>query len=353
MMKLGALSVVPSPYQRDLFRALADHDDVVLEVAYLEDAAPDSPWPREPLAPFESILPGRTFGNGRVRCHANSQLPDPHRFDAYIVNTALTALTTQRMLRRLKNHPNWFFWGELLRQNSGLKQLVQKQLAKPLSSANGIVAIGSRARDDYQTRFPNTRIEQLPYFCDLSEFVTASRTINPTPTFLFCGQMIARKGIDLLLDAFDQLRKSGTGAKLILAGRETSLTTNLSPDIELAGFQAPEDLPALFARADVFILPSRHDGWGVVINQAIGAGLPIISTSAVGAAVDLVEHGVNGLIVAPGEVAALTEAIRELADDPQKRQRMAQASAAKANDLTPETGAQRWVDLLRTNLARG
>ena len=346
-MRVGAISVVPSPYQRDLFRALANHPDVELEVAYLEEAAPDSPWPRQPLAPFESVLPGTTLGRGRVRSHANRQLPDPGRYDAYIVNTALTALTTQRMFRCLKSHPNWFFWGEILRQNTGVKHLVQNRLSSPLQTATAIVAIGSRARDDYQRRFPSCRIEQLPYLCDISKFRSAAPD-NPVPVFLFCGQMIERKGIDLLLDAFVRLQESGTRAKLVLAGRASSLTRNLPPEIELAGFQSPEDLPTLFARADVFVLPSRHDGWGVVINQAIGAALPVISTDAVGAAVDLVEHETNGLIVPPGEVAPLTEAIRKLAEAPLMRQRMAKASAEKARDLTPEAGARHWVDILKS-----
>jgi glycosyltransferase involved in cell wall biosynthesis len=348
-MKLGVLSVVPSPYQRDLFRALADMEEIELEVAYLEAAAPDSPWPVEMLAPFESILPGRTVGEGRVRCHANSKLPDPDRFDAYIVNTALTALTTQRMFRRLHRHPDWFFWGEILRRNRGLKSLVQNRLAKPLGSANAIVAIGSKARADYQSRFPAARVEQLPYFCDLSKF-GVKRTVNPSPVFLFCGQMIERKGIDLLLAAFRRIREEGIAAKLLLAGRETDLVDHpLHPDIELVGFQAPEDLPKLFARADAFVLPSRHDGWGVVINQAIGASLPIISTSAVGAACDLVKDGINGVIVPPGELEPLIDAMRRLAIDSALRQTMSEAASSLAQDLSPESGARRWLEILQTD----
>ena len=350
-MRVGILSVVPSPYQRDLFRALASQPEVEIEVAYLEDAAPDSPWPHEPLASYESILPGWTLGHGRVRCHCNHQLPDPCRYDTYIVNSPLTALTTQRMFRRLRQHPNWLFWGEILRDNTGVKRLIQSHLAKPIGTAKGIVGIGSKARLDYQRRFPGRPIDELPYFCNLAEFAR-QRQRNPIPVFLFCGQMIERKGVDLLIEAFERLRASGTEAKLILAGRETSLARKCHhPDIEIAGFQSPRDLPQLFAQADVFVLPSRHDGWGVVINQAIGAGLPIISTSAVGAAVDLIDHGANGLVIPPGDLDALIDAMRDLAGNARVRWRMSAASKSRAEKLSPESGARRWVTLLENACA--
>ena len=344
-MRLGILSVVPSPYQRDLFWALSEHRDIDLSVAYLEAAAPDSPWPQPALADHESVLPGRTFGKGRVRCHTNRHLPDPNEYDAYIVNTSLTALTTQRMLRRLKNHRNWHFWGEVLRRNHGLKSLVQSGLSRPLRNARSIVAIGSRARSDYAERFPSTPVEQLPYYCDLSGFRPRTRA-RDVPVFLFCGQMIKRKGVDLLARAFRNLRLGGIEARLVLAGRETELTDGAHPDIEVVGFQSPDNLPELFARADAFVLPSRHDGWGVVINQAIGAGLPIISTTAVGAAIDLIDDGNNGLLIPPGELAPLQAAMKYLADNPSKRAQMAQASAAKAAGLDPRSGAERWFDIL-------
>ena len=94
------------------------------------------------------------------------------------------------------------------------------------------------------------------------------------------------------------------------------------------------------------MLPSRHDGWGVVINQAIGAGLPIISSTAVGAATDLVESGTNGVLVPPGQLEPLTEAIRNLALDPAARESMAEASAEKAEQLDPAIGVRQWYKIL-------
>ena len=361
-MKVDLVSVVPSPYQRDLFSALASEPECSLRVHYLEDAAPDSPWPTRSLAPYEKVLPGWTAGRGRVRCHTNWALPDFAGTDIAIVNAALTGVTTQQIMQKLcKSNIPWVFWGETLRTRTGLTGMIQQKLARRLNQASAIVAIGSVAQADYQQRFPDTPVHQLPYFCDLSAFAKAATSdqANPSePVFLFCGQMIRRKGIDVLLEAYQAAWNSGLRARLILVGREAELPPLLEAlpvavrqSIEFAGFQAPDALPAFFAKADVFLLPSRHDGWGVVVNQALGAGLPVITTEAVGAAHDLVKSGVNVIIVTAGESAPLAEALLKLGTDENLRTSMGQRSLARSLQLTPSAGARAFLNILDSVLA--
>jgi len=126
--------------------------------------------------------------------------------------------------------------------------------------------------------------------------------------------MIPRKGVDLLLRAFERITQQDLDAQLLLVGREAELPQMLPylaeqarQRFEYAAFQAPEDLPLFFRRADLFVLPIRYDGWGIVVNQAVGAGLPAICSDAVGAARDLIEPGRNGAIVPASDVDALTE----------------------------------------------
>jgi glycosyltransferase involved in cell wall biosynthesis len=217
-------------------------------------------------------------------------------------------------------------------------------------------------------------VVNLPYHCRLDEFFNIERepqnTSAPTSSFsgrvpsgraltlLFCGQMIERKGIDVLLEAAAQAVESGVDLRLLLAGREDTVRERLEglpqavrDRIELLGFVAPPDLPGLFARADVMILPSRHDGWGVVINQAMAAGLPVIATSAVQAAAELVVPGNGGWLVAPGDAIALLGAIQDAA----RLQRsgglldIGRFNREQARRLTPEAGAR----ILYQSLVRG
>src|SRR6266404_1499463 len=111
--------------------------------------------------------------------------------------------------------------------------------------------------------------------------------------------------------------------------------------IQYEGFQSPENLPAYFAQADVFVLPSRHDGWGVVVNQALAAGLPIIASDAVGAGLDYVENGINGVNVHAGCVDALYDAMKILVKDPKMTLRWGMESRDRARTLTPESGADK------------
>ena len=77
--------------------------------------------------------------------------------------------------------------------------------------------------------------------------------------------------------------------------------------------EQPPAIPSVFAEADVFCLPSRHDGWGVVVNEALGAGLPIVASDGVGAAHDLVQHGRSTATSFPPEDArALAGALSRL-----------------------------------------
>src|SRR5262249_54780263 len=137
-----------------------------------------------------------------------------------------------------------------------------------------------------------------------------------------CGQMIRRKGVDLLLKAFQRLVESRFDVHLILVGREADLpeflaqiSANAKSRVVYEGFQAPEKLNEYFARSDVFLLPSRYDGWGVVVNQALAAGLPIITSDAVGAGVDFVENGSNGMCVEAGDEDALYRAMEIVASN--------------------------------------
>ena len=348
-MKVAFVSVLPSPYQRDLFAALAARADVTPRVFYMERAAPDSPWPERPLAAYESCLPGFWFSIGHARVHVNWRLPSPRDYDVIVCNT-LMSLTGQWLLRAKLRRSRWMFWGGKLGARSRRHDL----LTAPLHRAAGIAAIGSWAERDYAERFPKTRIFNIPYHCDLAPFAAEPRPPREpgTVTFLFCGQMIASKGVDHLLAAFATLPEN---ARLLLVGREAelpqmlaALTPSVRARVRYAGFQAPEALPPFFAQADVFVLPSRHDGWGVVVNQALGAGLPIIASDHVGAAHDLLREGGNGFTFSAGDANALAAAMLRYPANPDLARAHGEASSRAAADWTPARGAERWAQALHT-----
>ena len=171
-------------------------------------------------------------------------------------------------------------------------------------------------------------VVNIPYCCEMSPFFTICRGENPSKDrlrFLYCGQLIGRKGVDLLLAAFSQAAVEFPNIELVLVGEgplgaelRAKIPQSIHSRVRFAGFQPVAELPKFFAAADVFVLPSRHDGWGVVINQAIAAGLPVICSDAVGAAADLVAEKENGHIFPAGNGERLAEAISSFALSPKR-----------------------------------
>lgn len=353
--RLVFVSVTPSPYQRDVFMAIADRGNIGLQVYYHERTPPDSPWPEAPLQSYETILQGFTINWRGGRSHCNQGLPAPKPDEFWVVNGSMTDVTTQRLMRRLGTTTPWAFWGELPSTPSGkLRQHLQKWQYAPLRHARHIAAIGHLAVNAYQKLVPGVPVSNRPYACNLDAFTLASAAIAKTnhgPVFLFCGQMIARKGIDLLLLAFEKTLQTQPTARLLLVGREAELPSLLGDlplavrkRINYAGFQSPEALPAWFAQADVFVLPSRHDGWGVVINQAIGAGLPCIVSNAAGAS-ELITDGTHGQVVPAGDINALAQAMTTLAASPELRSQQSAAASQLAHELRPDRIAGFWENI--------
>ena len=265
-------------------------------------------------------------------------------------------------MRRGLRAKRWLFWGERLReQPDRWRDEIQQRLIAPIACAEGIVGVGRAATADYFRRFPDLRHFCIAYHCNLTPFLAAPRKRSGGPvSFLFCGQMIRRKGVDLLLAAFDRLVAKGFDVTLRLVGRRgkfvgVSQRSESGGDREnlLRGISDACSAAGVLSRSPTYsVLPSRHDGWGVVVNQALGAGLPVIVSDAVGAGLDLVEDGVNGLRFAADDLAGLLHCMESIASSPDKARQWGDASRRKALTITPEAGAEKWVQVLE-NLARG
>jgi len=121
------------------------------------------------------------------------------------------------------------------------------------------------------------------------------------------------------------------------------------PSIEYAGFQPPERLPEFFDQGDIFVLPSSYDGWGVVVNQALGAGLPLICSTAVGSAYDLLDPEVNGYLIPLADHKNLLFKTLELyLNNPYLIKEASQKSHFRSEVWTPQIGAKNWASTIQT-----
>ena len=178
-----------------------------------------------------------------------------------------------------------------------------------------------------------------PAFFQISRSIPARR-----PTILFVGGDFERKGGPLLLEAWAALRDR---ADLVLV---TSAQVDSAPGIRVVRDATPgsKALIDAYANADIFCLPTLGDCTSVAVEEAMAAGLPVVTTD-VGSNRSTVSDGGSGLIVPPGSLEELGSALTELLDDPTLRRRMGGAARdAAGRDMNAETNAGRLLRLLES-----
>lgn len=153
------------------------------------------------------------------------------------------------------------------------------------------------------------------------EQVRARLRLDPSrKRLVFCARLAEQKRPDLVVDAFAEVAGDFPNWDLVMAGdgplREWLLyrvNTDLLRRVQFTGFiQDPLDVAALYRSCDVLALSSDWEPWGVVVNEAVAAGLAVVSTSVVGASAELVRDGVNGRLVPPGNLRLFAQGLREV-----------------------------------------
>jgi glycosyltransferase involved in cell wall biosynthesis len=362
------LTVMPTPYWQDLFQAFRDGGGVRPSALYQFAAAPGTHWQPARLPEGEEVLPNRLedFWGGRF-CHHPSIRNALNRSDADVFVVGGYASRTCRVaMRWLEAHRKpWILFAErpgVRRRGRIAQRLRRAAMAPALRSGAAVAAVGSAAVAAYrEIGFPPDRVANIPYFTDLRPVQMSPARAGQVPgrfRVLFCGQLIQRKGIDVLFSAFQTVAERVPTAELVVVG-EGPLRNDLESHTlvrrgiaRVIGFRPVAELPTFFADADLFVLPSRHDGWGVVVNQALAAGLPIVASDAVGAAQDHVARTGAGVLVSAGDATLLASAITRFATEPGELLRCAKAASDAADRLTLERGVEAWTELFENVLER-
>jgi glycosyltransferase involved in cell wall biosynthesis len=191
---------------------------------------------------------------------------------------------------------------------------------------------------------PPEHIAVLPNAIDCAQFAPPARThAIERPRVLFLGLLSERKGLDELCAALQRLRDDGrldfdvdiVGGEEVLGSRrryeEHFAAAGLASWVRFHGPAFGADKLRFLHAAEVFVLPSRAESFGIANLEAMAAGLAVIS-SRTGAIPEYLEDGVHGLLIAPGDAAALAVAIDRLMNDPALRRRLGAAARLRARD---------------------
>lgn len=190
------------------------------------------------------------------------------------------------------------------------------------------------------------------YACDWARFADYYTASSALPrSFLFVGRYVHRKGVDLLVEAYERYRSQVEDPwSLVCAGQgELDSLLKAHEDIENVGFVQPDDLPALMKKAGAFVLPSRREPWGVVVQEAAAVGLPLICSEACGAAVHLLQDSYNGYLVQSKSADHLARCMRRMSETPDdERARM----GARSHELSKQYTPFRWAKILVSGVMR-
>jgi glycosyltransferase involved in cell wall biosynthesis len=186
--------------------------------------------------------------------------------------------------------------------------------------------------------------------------------------FLFVGRPAREKGMGVLIEAWHTAGLQAPTAALVLVGVGSlppwvpadGAAGGVGEDILSMDSVTPVELRNIYAACDVLVVPSIRtrtfrEPWGLVVNEAMNRGLPVIASDAVGAAEGgLVRDGRNGIVLPAGDCNALADAIRQLASGPALRTRLGEAGAEDVEAFTYDAWAEGFSDALATlGLARG
>jgi glycosyltransferase involved in cell wall biosynthesis len=361
-MKLAIWAKSPSPQQADFYAALRQFgiDVRVLYLERLRDARLALGWeqPQE-LPRGESILgprddPFEVLNDWQERVHVIPGYSRP----AYRV--------AARCLSRA-NVP-WVHWSESSRPVwRGYISWPVKQWYARLVNRHALGAFGQgelATRDFVRWGVRREKFAHLFYSVRGIPATTQPDTITANfiadrTAFVFVGSLCHRKACDVLLDAFARLKPPTNRTALILVGdgpqaasyRQQTIALGLADHVLFRGVVPVTAVGSVLAACDVLVLPSRFDGWGVVLNEGASAGMALITTEKVGAAYHLLEPGLNGFHVAAGSAPSLAAAMRSYAQDAGLAAVHGAHSRALFASFTPERNVERFVIAIRGWLA--
>ena len=382
----------PTQYSSPVFRQLASDPRLEIQVAYCSlhgaKAGYDPGFEREIVWDIPLLdgyawteLPNRASRPGLDRFWGLVnpglwKLIRQGNFDAVVIYTGYLYATFWIALAAAKMSGTAIVFGTDSHTLDSLKARFWKKTAKrllwPRLFRLADVAIGQSSGGLALLRslgLPDSRIGLFPYVVDNERWKRAAAQANraevraawgipaDAPIALFSAKLQPWKRPLDLLRAF--AKADVKNACLVFAGDgalrgEVEAETErlgLSGRVKLLGFVNQTELPSVYRAADVLVLPSRYEAFGVVVNEAMLCGCVPIVSNRVGAQFDLIEDGRNGFVYPTGDVERLGELLRTLLSNPARIRRMSDAGAAKVAEWSPAKYVSCFVDVIER--ARG
>lgn len=308
---------MPSHHQSAFFEALCNLG-IDLKVCYysqLDERRLSMGWGGRALTEYEFSL---------TRLSELDSLLGDWRERIHIVSGIAESFHRKLVLLLIRKNIKWVHWSE------GFKWRLRTLLALPIHffyasylinrHALGLLAIGSHAY--YQFLFWGVKRHKIAILPYSTAPLVSNVAEDPQFTFLYIGSIENRKSVDVLIHAFSRL-PNNLDVKLKIVGRvateknerpfsyyqELVNSTGSQHKVSFHPAVNFEDVADVIASANVVILPSKFDGWGVVVNEAVSLNKFVIASDKVGASETLIDNGVNGFIFDADNIESLSQCL--------------------------------------------
>ena len=340
-LRLLWFSNSPGPNQADFFDALYECPKIELSVLYCAGEnykwrGTDSNRHKHHSRVLFNLNP---WPDTRQYLHLNPEAIltalfsnyDLYVVQGYLYPTALLSLLSLYIV----NKP-FVFWGEMIDRNPSMwKQMVKTIAVYPLfNRAEAILTMGDRGFESFRAiGIPQEKMFNLPYCCNLDSYLA----VDPKQRLkkkgrkklLVISQLIERKRVDIAIKSFLELAEKHKSWDMVIGGDgplraklEAQVPTRYKSRVGFLGFVSKADQPEIYQSAHLFIITSKQDGWGVVVPEAMAAGLPVISTTAVESAKVILRNDEAGVLINPMDQDATTEALDLLMSNAMQRERI-------------------------------
>lgn len=338
MTRVVVVSPEPTPYRAPLFDRLARRSEIDLTVVYAARTVAQRAWSVELNHPHVFLRGVRlplarrllrhdypvTPAIGRVLRKAKPDVVVVSGWSTFASQAAIAWCRVRRIpyVLLVESHD--------VGARAPWRRFVKGAVVPPLvRGAAGVLVVGTLARDSVVALGADpARVRVFANTIDVERWIQRAEQL-PRPSH--DGVVVLSVGRRVREKAFDVLE-----AACAKAGVELELVT---------GGLNEEELAQRYVNADIFALVSRHEPWGVVVNEAAASGLPVVLSSHVGAARDLLDE--NGVLVPPDDVDATAAALRQLGDDPELRRRMGARSRELVRAWSYEPSVENFVAAVR------
>ena len=367
----------PTPYRAPLFDRLAERSDLDLSVVYTARTVAGRTWKVEPQHPAVFLRGVAVPGMRRVVRHDFLITPGVWRLldkrspDIVVVSGWSTYASQAAMLWCRRRRVPYLVVVEShdrdprARWRRALKWTVVPRL---LAGAAGALVTGTLARESMmRAGVPPDRIWLFANTVDTKALAARAAVLRSrrmelreglgipdvAVAALSVSRLVHEKALEVFLRASAEVEHvhpilAGDGPE---RGALQACVAELGIDATFAGDVEWERVVELYVAADVFVLVSRHEPWGVVVNEAAACGLPLLLSEHVGAAADLLEPGANGFLVPADDLPATVRGLRELASDPTLRARLGERSGAIAEEWGYEASVAGFMTALTCALS--